>query len=70
MQTFKASKSNVLENSTRGEDYFKLGIGTKKFYQGSFLLIAPALIVLWIRVFHLASGGLANLCPKKVTHDA
>ena len=66
-QTFKASKSNVLENSKLCEGYLKQVIGTRKVL---FLIITPALIVLRIRVFHMTSGGLTNLCPEKVTHNA
>ncbi len=34
------------------------------------LSISPALILMWIRIFHLASGGLPNLGPEKVTYNA
>jgi hypothetical protein len=64
LPNFKASKSNVLEN------FFNCKQINDKIWSNVLLLsMAPALIVLRIGIFHLASGALPNLGPEKVTYN-
>jgi hypothetical protein len=68
LPNFKASKSNVLENFSIANRLTKYRYN--KIWSNVLLLsMAPALIVLRIRIFHLASGGLPNPGPEKVTYN-